>query len=146
MDDQQRLTVLLDALDGDLDNAVFFTVHGNPHPKGRPRHGNGRTYTDPKDEFAEARTAAVMRHHVRRPFTGDVAIACLFFRKNRQVVDVDNLLKHVMDAGNGPMLGKTRLPILWADDRQVTDQATKLRVDREAPRTVIGLAPVRAAA
>lgn len=71
-----------------------------------------------------------LRNAVRRPFTGNVGLVCLFFRPDRQRIDVDNLLKHVCDAANG---------VLWVDDTQCTAIAGVIGLDRDDPRTVIAV-------
>lgn len=56
----------------------------------------------------------------------NVALTAVFFRSSRQIIDLDNLLKHLMDSANG---------ILWVNDCQVTSITTVLELDRESPRT-----------
>ncbi len=46
----------------------------------------------------------------RTPFVGDLAVVLRFKRARRTRVDVDNLTKLALDAGNG---------ILWKDDSQI---------------------------
>lgn len=51
----------------------------------------------------------------------------MFWRSSRQVVDLDNLLKHLLDAATG---------VCWVNDCQVTAYGfTELRLDIENPRT-----------
>lgn len=112
----------------------IITVPGAPYSKSRPRfsrHG-GRAYHDPKDKVAEQSTAVYLKATVRQQFTGNVALACLFFRPDRQRIDADNLLKHVCDAGNG---------ILWVDDCQCTAISGVIEYDKAEPRTVVAVAP-----
>jgi Holliday junction resolvase RusA-like endonuclease len=107
-------------------------VLGNPHAKMRPRISAARpgqrprTHQDPKDKIAEDRTKEALRAHEPPLFTGNVALIAAFYRNSRQVVDLDNLEKHLMDAANG---------ILWTDDCQVTCKRTTLDLDRDNPRT-----------
>ena len=61
-------------------------------------------------------------------FTGNVMLACRFYRSNYQRIDADNLLKHVCDSATG---------ILWQDDSQVTLVLGDIQFDKERPRTVI---------
>lgn len=104
-------------------------IPGPPASKARHRHGKGgRTYKLAKDVAAEERTAEFLRDAVSKPFTGNVAIGCLFYRPNRQRIDVDNMLKHVCDAAKG---------ILWEDDSQATAVFGIAELDPEHPRTVV---------
>lgn len=67
------------------------------------------------------------------PFLGPMAIVAVFYRPNRQRIDVDNLMKLVMDAAT-----KARV---WRDDCQVAAQAALMELDPTNPRTVIALCP-----
>lgn len=64
--------------------------------------------------------------------TRNVALTAVFYRSSRQVIDLDNLLKHLMDSANG---------ILWINDAQVTMIVAEARLDRDAPRTEFMLEP-----
>lgn len=138
--DAERVTTLLSALGLVPGEPTFvLTIPGVPYSKSRPRTDmrSRRVYHDPTDVAAERTTAVYLRATVRRPFTGNVAMACLFFRSTRGVVDTDNLLKHVCDAGNPTAKG---LPgVLFWDDCQCTGQAGLLFLDRAEPRTVVAL-------
>ncbi|CAA0129284.1 Uncharacterised protein [Mycolicibacterium vanbaalenii] len=138
--DAARVGALLAALGLVAGEPTFtLTIPGVPYSKSRPRSDmrNRRVYHDPADVAAERTTAVYLRATVREPFTGNVALACLFYRPTRGVVDVDNLLKHVADAGNPPARGA--LGVLWADDCQCTAQAGLLFLDRNEPRTVVAV-------
>ncbi|MGW4240981.1 RusA family crossover junction endodeoxyribonuclease [Nocardia sp. NPDC004722] len=110
----------------------IVTLPGDPHPKGRPRFSRGRAYTAEADRDAEARTALLLSQRVSQPLTGNIALTCVFYRRTRRRVDVDNLLKHVMDAANG---------ILWRDDSQCTSLRGVIELDRDNPRTLILIGP-----
>lgn len=104
-----------------------------PHSKMRPRisRGGGRTHQDPKDKAAEERTRGYLSEDVIERalplLTGNVSIAAVFYRASRQVVDLDNLLKHLLDCLNG---------IAFVDDKQVTRyNEVRLMLDRDNPRT-----------
>lgn len=113
----------------DSDELRMIVIPGEPKSKARPRFTrSGRTYHAPADKAGEARTAAFMRSSVRSPYTGNVALGCVFYRPNRQRIDVDNMLKHVCDAANG---------VLWVDDSQVTAVMGVAELDSDRPRTVI---------
>lgn len=105
---------------------------GDPHPKGRPRFSRGRAYTAEADRDAEARTALSLSQQVSHPLTGNVALTCVFYRRTRRRVDVDNLIKHVMDSANG---------IVWRDDSQCTSLRGVVELDRDNPRTLVIIGP-----
>ena len=109
---------------------LHIVVPGNPVPKSRPRFTrSGRTYSVKSQVVHEDTIGwslrAVLGH---RRFEGPVHIHCLFVRKNRHAVDLDNLLKLVFDAANG---------VAWEDDRQVVKAIAGIEVDRDNPRTEI---------
>jgi len=124
----QRAIALLTAIGGSSDPSRHVVIPGNPWSKSRPRFGRGRTYSKPEDVDAEVRTGWHIKAVQRKPFEANVAVACIFFRSNRQRIDVDNLLKHVCDSANR---------ILWADDSQCTAVVGVLELDEANPRTVV---------
>lgn len=131
--DAERVMALLTAVAGDLDDVHYTLMEWEPASKARPRFGKGgRTYTPAESRKAEARTAAWLRRMFDEPMSGNVAMACLFFRPNRQRIDVDNMLKHVCDAAN---------EIIWHDDSQVSAITGIVELDTERPRTLLAVAP-----
>lgn len=128
--DVDRLLDMFSALDmGQSDTMHMITIPGAPWSKARPRFNRkGFAYTHPDDIDAEHRTAIYLRQSVRQPYTGNVGVACLFYRPNHQRIDCDNLLKHVCDAANG---------VLWKDDSQCTALMGFIELDATNPRTVI---------
>ena len=93
---------------------VEFAVNIRPEPKRRARHGQGRTYTDPRTVAYEQRLGLAARAAMRGrpPVDGDVELWCLFEQTDRRHAgDTDNMTKAVADALNG---------ITYRDDRQVT--------------------------
>lgn len=118
---------------GGVGDPVWIIIPGPPHSKARPRHTKtGKTYQDPADRNAEAVTAVYLRQKVRTPAPANVAVVCAFIRPNRQRIDADNMMKHVLDAANG---------ILFKDDSQVTAQGAVVEYDRETPRTILLYGP-----
>lgn len=89
-----------------------------------------RTHQTPEDAKAEKATRDFLKENYTGPlFTTNVRLSAFFFRSSRQVVDLDNLLKHFEDAATG---------VLWVNDCQVTAYGpTELHLDREAPRSHI---------
>lgn len=121
---------------GGPDEAMCFAVlPGAPPSKKRHRSTRaGRTYQDPVDLASERRTALLLKIAIPaslRPFDGNVALGCAFFRPNRQRIDTDNMLKHVCDSANG---------LLWRDDSQITSLLGITELDRENPRTIVVIA------
>lgn len=107
---------------------------GEPHSKARPRFTKkGHAYKDPADKQAEENTQWLLRSRWRRPpLTGNVALGAVFHRSTRQLIDDDNMIKHLCDAANG---------ILWVDDSQVTAKYADIQLDAEHPRTVLVIGP-----
>lgn len=130
--DVDRMLEMFSALNlGQSDSMAMVTVPGAPWSKSRPRFTKtGRSYAKPEDRDAEERTASYLKRVVKEPYPGNVGMACLFFRPNRQRIDADNLLKHVCDAGNG---------ILWHDDSQCTAIMGVVELDADRPRTVVAI-------
>lgn len=131
--DQERALRLVQALAPGTADLRFFVIPGEPVSKARPRLGKGGTYQKEEDKEAERRTGWHFRKAQRGapPWTGNVALGCVFFRPNRQRIDVDNMLKHVCDSANG---------IAWLDDSQVTAVYGVAEIDAEYPRTIIVMA------
>lgn len=120
---------------GALDHRMDVLVHeGDPMSKARSRFVKaGGGYTPAAVRAAEERMGAGFE--AWEPFTGNVAVCCIFVRANAQRIDVDNMLKLVLDAA-------TRAK-LWADDSQVTAIAGLIEHDPYDPRTIVAMAPHR---
>ncbi len=92
---------------------MFIPIH--PLPKKRHRTTHGRTYSDPETVQYENTLAWLMRLQYKGvPVTTKVEATIIFYTKSR--ADTDNLVKAVLDAGNG---------VLWKDDRLVRDIITR---------------------
>ena len=114
---------------------ITLTFDGDPIPAPRPRFGQGRTYmpsryTAYKLALAWAFKAKMGR---RKPMRGSIILVLDFYRKTRGKVDLDNLAKTVMDAGNG---------VVWEDDSQIIDKHTRKFLGCAEPRTEIRLEEV----
>lgn len=121
-------------------------MYGQPWAKKRPRisapraGARPRTHQDPADAAAEKQTREFLTEWLHgtsrrgKPFVTNVYLHLWFHRESRQVVDLDNLIKHFCDAANG---------VLWVDDCQITAITGRLALDRERPRTlfIVGLDP-----
>ena len=109
---------------------------GEPWAKMRPRISKAvkgrapRTHQPPADKAAEEATRdAIRAQWYGGPIESNVRISARFYRATRGTVDLDNLLKHVLDAATG---------VLWVNDCQVTAYGpTELHLDRDYPRTEI---------
>lgn len=92
----------------------YFTVDGDPVPKGRPRVYRSNTITPQRTLDYELRVRIAARNACpgRRPIPAghQVEIKCWFRQATRRREDIDNLLKTVMDALNG---------LCYVDDSQV---------------------------
>lgn len=110
--------------------AAVVLVEGEPRSKARVRFGNGRAYNSKLQKESEQLLGLHMRAVIAEPVPGNVSVACLFYRSSRQRIDLDNLLKQVLDSGNR---------ICWNDDRQVTAIAGSVQLDRDRPRTLIAI-------
>jgi len=112
---------------------LSFTVDGKPQGKQRARRGKGgKWYTPAETARYETEVAyAAMCEKARRaiPMTfGPVAVevACYFPDARRR--DCDNVLKAVLDAGNG---------VVYLDDSQVVKATVTKAIDRDRPRTEV---------
>jgi Holliday junction resolvase RusA-like endonuclease len=113
---------------GEDEAMVYAVVGGAPWSKARPRFGSGRTYQRADDATAEAAMRTRLRALRAPMYTGNVMLACRFYRPNAQRIDTDNLIKHVCDSATS---------VLWEDDSQVTLTLGELLQDPDRPRTVI---------
>lgn len=128
----ERCAGILFGLAADPSALTLVVVDGEPRSKARPRFaGNGHVYSDRKQVEHEAKLSWHMKRAVREPMRGNVAVACIFYRSTLGRIDVDNMVKQVLDAAND---------ICWEDDYQVTAVTGIIELDRQNPRTVIALA------
>lgn len=112
-----------------------FTIGGVPRAKMRPRQNTktGQLYVPKEERVAVKEIRKVLEESWIPRDNGRLVFACVFVRPDHHRVDVDNLLKLVLDAANG---------VLWRDDSQITDIAASLRVDKRRPRTAFAIASV----
>lgn len=110
-----------------------LTIPGTPWSKQRPRISKAvagksrRTHQPAADRNAEKQTRDYLQENwPHDPLTGNVWLTARFWRPTRQVVDLDNLVKHLQDAATG---------VLWVNDAQVTAITAALDLDRDNPRT-----------
>lgn len=108
-----------------------ITVPGNPLPKARPRMGGRRVYTPKRTVDAERQVAEALS--VVSKFDSNVSVKCTFYRDSKRRVDLDNLVKTVLDAATAAGV--------WHDDSQVTVLSAALELDKVNPRTEISIGP-----
>lgn len=121
----------------DTSEIVAFVHEGAPASKARARWNRKqqRFYTPDSSSGPQEALSWTFRQAMKgEPWKGNIAIAVVFFRPNRQRIDGDNLMKLVLDAG-------TKAKV-WGDDCQVTHQVSVVEKDAVRPRTVIALSAV----
>jgi len=126
---------------------ITIIIPGALRGKGRPRFGNGRTFTDAKTQNAEAwiRHCAieqagqpVLENALSVEIDIDIAVPASWPRRKREQAltgavhamgrpDVDNCSKLVLDALNG---------ILWRDDAQICELSVTRRY-ADAPQATL---------
>lgn len=110
---------------------VRLTIDGEPLAKVRAQITRRGNFTPAKHVADAERIAWDLRIACRhRPFQGAIAIGLIFYRKDNHVIDLDNMVKHVLDAGN---------EVAWKDDTQIVEIHARKDVDRRKPRTVIAI-------
>jgi crossover junction endodeoxyribonuclease RusA len=110
-----------------------ITIPGEPVPKQRPRLGkNGTVYTPKQTRVAEDVIRWMLTSSHVRPAEGDVAVFLDFSTSSRRRVDLDNLVKLVLDACNG---------LAWKDDSQVVLINARLERGSHTQRTILEVIP-----
>jgi Holliday junction resolvase RusA-like endonuclease len=127
--DFERGLRLCESLCPGTDDMRYLVIPGPPHSKARHRHTKrGHSYMPAEERNAEYATGMMLKRMTPIPFDGNLALACIFFRPNKQRIDCDNMLKHVCDAATG---------VLWHDDAQVTAIMGIIEYDPANPRTLV---------
>lgn len=102
---------------------IKFSEHIDPLPKERARVAQGRAYTPSRTSAYEQeigyRCLAYMQAHDLYTIVDLVAVKLVFRRKSKVHVDLDNLIKAVLDGLNG---------IAYQDDHQVREIYAKMTV------------------
>jgi Holliday junction resolvase RusA-like endonuclease len=112
-------------------------IPGDPVPKGRPRLVNGRVYTPPRTKEAEKAIWAYAAAKKIKPLDGPIKVTIHFTLRPHangrpRKVDLDNLVKLVLDALNGKA---------WHDDSQIYEITASKR-DLPHPSTLIRIDPL----
>lgn len=114
-----------------------FTLGGPPHPKMRPRvnRKTGNMFVPKEERAAVKATRSVLGEAwIRREDHARLVLAALFVRPTHQRVDLDNLVKFLLDCSNG---------LLWRDDSQIVALSARIIVDVRRPRTAFAFASIR---
>lgn len=108
-----------------------IVVPGEPVPKGRPRINKttGTVYTPATTRVYENSVAMMAMVGKEKFADAPVIIEALFFLKGNKKVDIDNLVKSVLDGLNHSGI--------WDDDSQVWALAAFKYPNAETPRTEI---------
>ena len=102
-----------------------FFVPGRPIPKARPRLSRrGHVYTPRGTSAWEADVGWTAKAAGVQPIEGEVSIDLEFNLPDRKRVDLDNLIKAVLDGLNG---------VAWGDDDQVCEIHATKRIDQNWP-------------
>lgn len=118
---------------------VNVEIPGEPIPKGRPQvRRNGHAYTPARTRNAEIAFAWRLRLASKTPPVSgvEVAVNVVFRTATRRRVDVDNLVKLILDAANG---------VLWDDDSQVCHLSATIHRGHPQPGTSLIVTVVHSA-
>lgn len=109
---------------------IDVKVEGDPVATQRPRRGaHGIFYTPQKTKESQEQLGWLLRAKLPGSYErqGTFGVQARFYRSNRKRIDVDNLLKTVLDA--------CTLAKVWDDDSQVRELTGRLWIADDEPRT-----------
>jgi Holliday junction resolvase RusA-like endonuclease len=111
---------------------IEFIIDGNPVPKARPRVTQHGTFTPQATKDWEALVGWSYRQANGPLFPGLVRVVMHFYyrRKRSERVDIDNLIKSVLDGLN---------KVAWDDDAQVRFIMADLAYVKEDPRVEMSI-------
>ena len=100
-------------------------IPGNPVPKGRPRLGkHGNVYTPAKTKSYEEYIGWKYKEADGILFDGEIGIRLIFVRETKHRVDLDNLIKSILDGLNR---------VAWDDDSQIIFLEAALTFNKHRP-------------
>lgn len=107
-------------------------INGDPLIQERPRKGRGGHFYDPTAAKKRALGLAMMAERILQKkaiIVFPIIIKVVFYCKGKRG-DLDNMIKALLDAGNG---------VLWKDDKQVFEINAQVIRDCETPRTELSI-------
>lgn len=110
---------------------IKLTIPGDPVPKARPRLSlRGGVYTPPQTRHAEARLLSHLKanYPALQPAVGQFSVSVDAYFKGAPKIDLDNVLKLVLDALNKRV---------WHDDVAVIQIWARKHLHSTVPRTEI---------
>jgi len=110
--------------------ATNFTVFGEPVPWARAGRFGKITFTPKKVKDAEKMIGLACRSamHGRKPSKAMISMVISFYRGTKRRVDIDNLIKLVLDGLNS---------VAWVDDAQVMHLTAIKVLGDSNPRTIV---------
>lgn len=111
---------------------MTLTINGDPLIQERPRKGRGGHFYDPTAAKKKGLGLAMMAERImqKKAITVlPITVQMGFYCKGKRG-DLDNMIKALLDAGNG---------VLWKDDRQVVGINARVFRDCGTPRTELSI-------
>jgi len=102
-----------------------FDVKTEPLPQASFKIGKSTTYVIRKISEYKKLSAFVVQQHIREVSEKPVKMMIEFYRSDQRRVDLDNLLRPILNALKG---------IVWKDDSQIHELTAIKDVDKDNPR------------
>lgn len=112
---------------------ITITVPGVAVPKERPRLGKKHIYTPKQTKSFEKKVWTYAAIAQVKPIDKPIQIIMDFYLPDHRRIDIDNLIKSILDALNGKA---------WHDDAQVVCLTARKTMNDSHPRTVITIEKV----
>jgi len=111
----------------------YLTIPGNPVANQRPRMGRGYVYTPRKSKEYKELVASYIRSKYRHApdENNKFGLKATFYRSNKQRIDIDNLIKNLMDG--------ITIASVWKDDSQLQELSAEIFLADKEPRVVFTL-------
>ena len=108
---------------------ISFTIPTEPLSQPRPRLVNGHFLSNDKRTLAYKNLVKSIASEVfNEMLEGEICAKIKFYRATKRRIDLDNLLKPILDSLNG---------IAYKDDSQVTEIIALKYVDKSNPRAEV---------